>query len=102
MSKNYIICQKCKTNNLNSDYCISCGEIINVILKRQLERQAFQEKIDAVNKSKPRSKIVVKFEALRKHPNIIIRFFMSVIYTIGFVIMSIAAIIGAIVSALAG
>lgn len=102
MSKNYIICQKCKTNNLNTDYCNSCGELINILLKRKLERQAHQAKVDSINSSKPRSKWIIKFEELRQHPNIFVRLIMSIIYAIGFVIMSIAALIGAIVSALAG
>lgn len=37
--KSYIICNQCGTKNQNRDYCTNCGELINITLKRRIERE---------------------------------------------------------------
>ncbi|WP_025125044.1 hypothetical protein [Myroides odoratimimus] len=98
MSKHYITCQKCKTENVNSDYCTNCGEIINVVLRRQMEQQrVVNERI-----KKEVNRELTSFEKftrrMLKHPNPFIRvpaMIVNAIWIVGVSIMAgIAYIIG--------
>lgn len=37
--KSYIICNQCGTKNQNRNYCTNSGELINITLKRRIERE---------------------------------------------------------------
>ena len=91
MSKHYITCRHCKTENLNTDYCTECGAIINLVLERQLEQQRVkEERIQKELNTKP-----TRFERitrkLRNHSNPIIRLLFGIVYTIWLIIAGIAA-----------
>ncbi|MBB1151340.1 MULTISPECIES: hypothetical protein [unclassified Myroides] len=91
MSKHYITCSACKTENLNSDYCTNCGEIINVVLKRQMEQQRIQEeRIQKELQAEP-TKVEKLFRKLRYHPNPLVRVLMIIANTIWMIIAGIAA-----------
>jgi|SRR5690554_790843 len=102
MSVHYIICQKCKTENVNTDYCSNCGEIINTVLKRKKEQEAYRNKIDQEKRDKGPSKLQVIIKKLKNHPNIFIRTGFNILYSIGIAASLFAAVIGAIVASLAG
>ncbi|MGG5578622.1 hypothetical protein ACPDHL_14955 [Myroides sp. C15-4] len=91
MSKHYIICSACKTENLNTDYCTNCGEIINVVLKRQLEQQRVQEERiqKELNTAPTKAEKIVR--KLRNHPNPLVRLLMMIANAIWLIIAGIAA-----------
>ncbi|MTG98760.1 MULTISPECIES: hypothetical protein [Myroides] len=101
MSKHYITCQKCKTENLNSDYCVNCGEVINLVLRRQLEQQKVtEERIQKEINAEP-----TKFEKftrkMLKHQNPLIRITALIIHSIWIVGVSIMAGIAYIIGFIA-
>lgn len=55
-NKTYRTCQNCGTVNLNRDYCKNCGEIININLKRKLEREQKAKEKTASEKVKKKIK----------------------------------------------
>lgn len=103
MSKSYIKCLECNTVNTDRDYCSKCGAIINIVLKRQLEREKkVQEKIEQ-KKSKVPSKVDVFLKNGKSHSNIIIRALFQVGYLIWvFFSMLIGILISIVVAAAAG
>lgn len=101
MSKHYITCKKCNTENLNTDYCNHCGEIINIVLQRQLEQQKVQqERISKELNTEP-NKIEKTIRQLLNHSNPFIRFFVFILHSIWIVIAAIAAGCAYVVSMLA-
>jgi len=102
MGTTYIICQKCKTNNVNSDYCISCGEIINIVLKRKKEEEEYKKKILLKNQQKKPSKLLIFINELRNHPNNLVRLFVNFFYSIGIIVIIFAAVVAAVIASLAG
>lgn len=102
MATTYIICQKCKTNNLNSDYCVNCGETINITLKRQLEEEEYRKKIELRRKEKQPSKFLIAIQKLRNHPNPLIRLIVNFFYSIGLIAIAFAAVVAAVIASLAG
>ncbi|MFA9189385.1 hypothetical protein AAGV33_01965 [Flavobacterium sp. FBOR7N2.3] len=99
MSKSYIKCSECNTVNLDNDYCSNCGALLDVVLKRKLERE---KKAQHQKEEKP-SQIS---EFLRKgttHPNSIIRILFQIFNSIWlFFAMVFGGIIAAIIAAAAG
>lgn len=101
MSKHYITCRKCKTENVNTDYCIQCGEIINIALERQLEQQRIQkERIQKELDTEP-TKWDVFIQKIRTHSNPIVRLIYIIIYSIWIVVATIAAGIAYIIGMIA-
>jgi len=76
--------------------------MINIALKRQLAEEKRLEKIEQERREKGPSKFIVILEKLRKHPNILVRIIVNIFYSIGVVIVAIAAGIAALFSSLAG
>ncbi|TDE06013.1 hypothetical protein [Flavobacterium sandaracinum] len=103
MSKSYVKCLACNTINVDRDYCSNCGEIINIVLKRQLESEdAIKEKVEE-EKSKVPSKIEVFFDKGLGHSNSVVRFFFQAVYSIWlFLAVVIGGIIAAVTAAAAG
>ena len=103
MSKSYVKCLACNTKNVDRDYCSNCGEIINIVLKRQLESEnKIQEKVEE-EKSRTPSKIEVLLKKGTEHPNNVIRAFFQVIFSIWlFVAMLVGWLIAMVVAAAAG
>ncbi len=101
--KSYVKCLECRKLNLNSDYCENCGAIININLKRQLEREKRVEKDVEAERLKGPSKVDKFLQSATEHPNIIVRFFSHLIYSIWiFLGMVIGAIIAGFISVVTG
>jgi ribosomal protein L37E len=84
MSKSYVKCLACNTFNVDRDYCSNCGEIINIVLKRQLEGEnAIKEKVEE-EKTKAPNKIEVFFGKSLEHSNSVVRFFFKQFIPSGF------------------
>jgi ribosomal protein L32 len=103
MNKSYIKCPNCGTENVNNDYCRTCGTIINVVLQRKLERdEANQTKLTARENEKP-SQLGAFLKKGENHSNIIVRAFFKVMYAIWFFFaVIIGGFIAAVISAAAG
>ena len=94
--KSYVRCLECDTLNLNIDYCKNCGSIVNIILKRELEREKkIQKDIEQERVKKP-SKIDEFLRRSTEHPNVIVRMFSQVVYAMWFFF---AAVIGGLIAA---
>ncbi|MDC6404274.1 MULTISPECIES: hypothetical protein [Maribacter] len=87
----YRTCQNCGTENLNRDYCKNCGEIININLKRKLERQQKAKEKRAIQKVKKKNKITLFFEDAKQHENIVIRYTARFFYSIWIVVLAIGS-----------
>lgn len=87
----YRTCQNCGTENLNRDYCKNCGEIININLKRKLERQQKAKEKNATQEVKKKNKITLFFEDAKQHENIVIRYTARFFYSIWIVVLAIGS-----------
>ena len=103
MSKSYVKCLACNTINVDRDYCSNCGEIINIVLKRQLESENKIQEKEEVEKSKVPSRIDVLLKKGATHPYSIIRALFQVIYSVWlFIAMLVGWLIAMVVAAAAG
>ncbi len=101
--KSYITCNECGTKNQNTDYCINCGALINITLKRQLEREEkLQERKETEKSTKP-GKLNNFVEKGMRHPNSFIRWAFNSLYSIWtFLAMILGALIAAVIAVAAG
>ncbi|WP_396632758.1 hypothetical protein [Maribacter sp. R86514] len=90
-NETYRICQNCGTVNLNRDYCKNCGEIININLKRKLEREEKNKKKIASEKVKEKNDVTLFFENAKDHKNIFIRYISRFFYSIWIVVLAIGS-----------
>lgn len=103
MSTSYIKCPECGTENVNRDYCGSCGAILNVVLQRNLKREKkMQAKIAARENEKP-SRVAAFLDKGRTHSNFAVRSFFNIGYAIWFIVAAavdifIAVLVGAVAS----
>ena len=89
--KTYRTCQNCGTVNLNKDYCQTCGEIVNINLKRKLEReQKAREKL-TLEKAKKKNGITIFFEGAKESDNLILRFVAHFFYSIWIMVLAIGS-----------
>ncbi|PIB39347.1 hypothetical protein [Maribacter sp. 4G9] len=95
-NETYRTCQNCGTENLNRDYCKNCGEIININLKRKLERQQKAKEKSATQKVKKKNKITLFFENAKQHENIVIRYTARFFYSIWIVVLAIGSFLALI------
>lgn len=104
MSKSYIKCLECNTVNLNQDYCTNCGAILNVVLKRKLEREKIaQEKLELALLTEKPGAVETFLRKGSEHSNIIIRMIFKLVYYIWFFFaIVIGGLIAAVISAVAG
>ena len=105
MDKSYITCLDCGTVNLNNEYCSNCGAILDVVLKRKLEREKKNQlKIERKEKTKKEpSKIELFLKNGAEHPNILIRILFQAVYSIWiFFAIVVGALISLVVAAAAG
>ena len=101
--KSYVKCLECATVNLNRDYCENCGAIININLKRQLQREKKLREQVEVERIKGPSKVDKFFDDASEHPNSIVRGFSKFIYAIWlFLGMVVGAIIAGFISVVTG
>jgi len=90
-NKTYRTCQNCGTVNLNIDYCQKCGEIVNILLKRKLEReQRAIEKIQ-LEKQKEPTQFTLFFERAKGHENLFIRYAARFFYSIWVIVLAIGS-----------
>lgn len=89
----YRTCSHCGTVNLNRDYCKNCGKIININLKRKLERErkAEEKSRTEIKNQKKKSKVTLFFERARENENIIIRYTARFFYSIWIVVLAIGS-----------
>lgn len=89
--KTYRTCQNCGEVNLNRDYCKQCGQIVNINLKRRLEREkkAVDKKKTATKKGPNR--LTLFFEKAKEHDNIIIKLTARFFYSIWVVVIAIGS-----------
>ncbi|TDT46267.1 hypothetical protein CLV90_0313 [Maribacter spongiicola] len=90
-NESYRICQNCGTVNLNRDYCENCGNIININLKRRLEREKKNKEKLASIKVKEKNDITLFFENAKVHENIFIRYISRFFYSIWIVVLAIGS-----------
>ncbi|WP_029596567.1 hypothetical protein [Flavobacterium sp. ACAM 123] len=105
MNKSYITCLDCGTVNLNKEYCCNCGAILDVVLKRKLEREKkIQEKMELKERTKKEpSKIELFLKNGVQHSNILVRILFQAVYSIWiFFAIVIGGLISLIVAAAAG
>ncbi|MGG7034281.1 MAG: hypothetical protein ACI7YS_03695 [Flavobacterium sp.] len=94
--KSYIKCLECNTLNLNTDYCKNCGSIINITLKRNLEREKKIQKNKELEKANKPNKIDEFLQSSTEHPNGIVRMFSRVVYAMW---LFFAAVVGGLIAA---
>lgn len=99
MSISYIKCPKCGTENVNNDYCSSCGAILNVVLQRNLKREKKIQARTAARENKKPSRVGAFLDKGITHSNFVVRSFFNVGYALWFII---AAAIGIFIAVLAG
>ncbi|MEO7975531.1 hypothetical protein [Flavobacterium sp.] len=99
----FIKCPQCNTRNQNRDYCIHCGTLINVILKRKIESdQKIQKRVeeDKINGPNKIERILQKAE---NHPNSIIRYGVGILHSVWtFCALVIGALIAGVIAIAAG
>lgn len=95
---------ECNTVNLNRDYCSNCGAILDVILKRKLEREKVaQEKLELERLTEKPGTIETFLRKGTQHSNIVIRLIFKLVYYIWFFFaIVIGGVIAAAISAVAG
>ncbi len=96
--KRYRRCTKCNTMNLNRDYCEQCGTLINVNLRRKLEREARATKKEEERKLEKPSATVLFFKKMREHPNLFIRILGKILYSVWVIVVAIGAFLAFIFS----
>ena len=87
----YKTCPNCKKANINRDYCAYCGAIINVYLKRRLERKQQEEEKRRLAKERGEIGVTTFFENARKHPNVLVRFSAKLLYSVWVVVIAIGS-----------
>ena len=90
-NKTYRTCQNCGTVNLNRDYCKNCGEIININLKRKLEREQKAQEKAASKEVKKKNKVTLFFEDAKEHENLVIRYTARLFYSIWILVLAIGS-----------
>ena len=90
-TKTYRTCQNCGTVNLNEDYCQKCGEIININLKRKLEREQKTRAKLATEKAKKKNGITIFFEEAKESENLIVRAVARFFYSIWVMVLAIGS-----------
>ena len=103
MNKSYIKCSECGTPNYNKEFCSNCNALLDVVLKRKIEREnKIQKKIEQEKNQEP-NKVEVFLKNGLEHSNVIIRFFFKAGYAIWlFFAVIIGGIIAAVTAAAAG
>lgn len=104
MKKSYIKCLQCNTVNLNREYCSNCGAILDLILKRKLEREKIaEEKLELKRRTEKPGSIETFLRKGAEHSNIIIRLIFKLVFYIWFFFaVIVGGLIAAAISAVAG
>ncbi|GAA4115288.1 hypothetical protein GCM10022393_15400 [Aquimarina addita] len=97
----YRKCQKCGTMNLNQDYCVQCGAIVNTTLKRKIEREKLIKKKASLQAQNKKNKVSSFIERSQTHPNVIIRYTAKFLYSIWLLVIAIGSLIAFIIGYIA-
>jgi len=89
--KTYITCPACGTVNVNVDYCISCGQIINVIKRRTLERKQRENERMYLRQASSINKQPSWISRWRKDKNPLKKITGGIIYVVYIITISVAA-----------
>ena len=84
-------CPKCGKMTKNSDYCSSCGALINTNLRRKLEREERERKRRKKEELEKPDAITAFFEKVRNHGNPIVRIVAFAFYSVWAVVLAIGA-----------
>ena len=87
----YRTCPNCGHMNLNRDYCEQCGEIVNVLLKRKLDREQKAAEKSAQEPVESPNRLTLFFENASTHKNIVVRSFAKFFYSIWVVVLAIGS-----------
>ena len=101
-NKTYRRCLNCGKVSLNQDYCPDCGNIININLKRTLERKEKAiRKQKEKDKTKKKSAVTLFLEDVKDHENIIIRYVARFFNAIWLVVIAIGSFLALLISYIA-
>ncbi len=100
-SVTYRRCQACATINENRDYCKNCGALINLSLKRQIERERSEKKKTEAKRLQEPDAITKFFNHIRHHRNPIIRGLGRIVYSVWVVIFGIGAFLAYLIGYIA-
>jgi len=91
-SETYRRCSNCGEVSLNEDYCPNCGTIVNINLKRELERKEKIAQRLKTQADKTKQNPVTRFlENVKDHENSIIRYVARFLYSIWLVVIAIGS-----------
>ena len=98
----HIRCSKCGTFNVDTDNCISCGHALNMVQQREEERKHLERERIAKALAEEPSAIEKFLLRMTKHPWLLVRLFIKLVYGVWFTVMAvtmfIAWLIGMIVA----
>lgn len=98
---NYIKCLECGTVNNNTDYCSNCGAIINVTLKRKLDREKRAADKKAHTETKTTTKVDSFFDRAKNHPNVIVRGAARALYSVWWIVMIVGGVLAYVLGIIA-
>ncbi|PIB23702.1 hypothetical protein BFP77_15420 [Maribacter sp. 4U21] len=91
-NETYRRCNNCGEVSLNEDYCPNCGNIVNITLKRELERKAKVLERQKSQANPEKKSAVTRFlEDVKDHENLIIRYVARFFYSIWLVVIAIGS-----------
>lgn len=101
-AETYRRCPNCGKMSLNQDYCPACGSIINIILKRELERkEKAAQKQKERNNSTTKSAVTIFLENIKNHDNLIIKYTARFLYSIWLIVIAIGSFLALLFSYIA-
>src|SRR6056297_672191 len=101
-SETYRRCPKCGKMSLNQDYCPACGSIINITLKRELERkEQASQRTKKRNDPKKKSAVTLFLENVKDHDNVIIKYIARFFYGIWIIVLAIGSFLALLFSYIA-
>ena len=89
----YRRCSDCGTVNINTDHCDRCGGLVNINLKRKLERQHLAAKKKEEKNLQEPNAVALFFKKALNHPNLFIRILAKLIYSVWVVVMVVGTFI---------
>lgn len=89
----YRRCSDCGTVNVNTNYCNQCGSLVNIQVKRELERRHVSDRKEADKSLQQPNAVTVFFRRALNHPNFLIKGFARLLYSIWIVVMMVGTFI---------
>jgi len=92
-TKSYKICQNCNKVNLNRNYCKQCGEILDITLKRKLERDKALILENKIEETQQKKSLTLFFENAKQHKNLFVRLIARVFYSVWVVVIVVGSVL---------